>query len=309
MTNPRKCLSAAILYESLPSPNPSDIRESVNAGLGAFGLSFDPCTKADDEIVALTNNVLRIAVRADGSALPPARLTAPLASRFTQARPFDYASPLAAHRAVLTITVTDQRAAPPDDIPDDTLIVVTHATLAAILSRTLALMVHWHLTDMLYLPHEIPTLRGIGFPVALATRPELSPARPDARGRPRLGILAAQSERYFGKPVRVEPTSHPLADCLAVIDFCILRKLCGQDVLIDGTTIALPGQVEVAVRALPPQAGFPLGLISLTISAPTPSLRPALADSTAFHARTTTPAPVARMTPRSRPSPKDRRAN
>lgn len=301
MTALRKSVSAAILYDSLPAPGRIAIRKAVNAGLAVFGLVFDEVAPEGRELIALATDAgLRIAVTPLAAPVPAELLAPALTSRFTRARPGDYLSPVTAHRAALLVSSSDARQDAPDPMPDDTLIVTCHAAVAALVARTLPLALHWQPTDMLYLPHEIPALRGIGFPVALATRPELFTARPDSRGRPRRGILAAQSERYFGKPVRVEPTTHPLPECLAVIDYCILRKLCGEDLLARDATILLPGRIEAAVRHVAPDAALPLGAISLTLRAPLPTERPALPDDALFRPRPVTGAPAARLTPKGR---------
>lgn len=301
MTVPRKSVSAAILYDSLPTPGSAAIRKAVNTGLAAFGIAFDDAPAAGREAFALQNDAgLRIAVTPLAAPMPADLLAPALTSRFTRARPGDYLSPVTSHRAALLVSSSDARPDAADPMPDDTLIVTCYAAVAALAARTLPLALHWQQTDMLYLPHEIPALRGIGFPVALATRPEVFTARPDSRGRPRRGILAAQSERYFGKPVRVEATVHPLPECLAIIDYCIMRKLCGQDLLARDTTILLPGRIEAAVRHVPPDATLPLGAISLTVRAPLPTERPALPDDALFRPRPAAGAPAARLTPKGR---------
>ena len=205
----------------------------------------------------------------------PGDFVRPLTASYTRIRPNDYAARVGAHRASVTITVADARADRTIPIPETTFIVVCHAALVALIAQSRPLVIHWRQSDMMVLPTEVPPIRGIGFPVSLATRPEVSQSRPDARGRTRFGLHFEKSEMFFGKPVVVEPTTHPMPEVLTLVDFCIMRRLGGEDLLTDGATVGLPGPVEVAVRHLPPTEALPAGSISLSLRAPLSRPQPA----------------------------------
>lgn len=293
-------LSAALLYESLPALDATRVLDSTNATLAPFGMRFDLASADGGGLITFANDVLRISIRRQTSGLPASRLTGALSASFTRARPGDYVSPVAAHRAALIVDIADIRADPAEPMPEDTLIVVGFSALAAIAARSMPLMVHWQQTDMVYLPHELPSLRGIGFPVSLATRPEVRASRPDTRGNPRHAVVATQSERYFGKPVRIEPTTHPLPECLALIDFCIIKKLMGEDLLQRDGILHLPGQIEAAVRHVAASAQFPLGAICLTLRGTMPPVQPEAPTTRPYLAEPAQVTNVIRLNPKGR---------
>lgn len=258
-------ISALALYRVAPTLAGEVLGDRLNAGVAAFGLSFSEVARVGSESAAFSNGAMRVSLVASDGAAEASGFVGPLGASYTSIRPNDYAARVAAHAATVTLTVSDARTDRTIPIPDTTLIVVCHAALVALIAQAVPLVIHWRQSDMLVLPAEVPAIRGIGFPVSLATRPEIAKSRPDPRGRTKLGVMAARSEIFFGMPVRVEPTTHPIPEVLSLIDFCILRRLGGDDLLTDGATLGLPGPVEVAVRHLPVSEQLPLGAISLTV--------------------------------------------
>ncbi|MFM2356326.1 MAG: hypothetical protein RLZZ528_2062 [Pseudomonadota bacterium] len=261
-------------YRELPVLSDAEIVQGLNAGLAAFGLSFALDPLRPGEAAAMTNGAMRVAVIACDHPTEAAAFVPALTASYTRIRPNDYAARVAAHTASLAVEVSDVRSDRTLPIPETTLVVVCHAALVALITQGIPLVVHWQQSDMLVLPSEIPAIRGIGFPVSLVTRPEVIEHRPDPRGRVRFGVTAARSEMFFGKTVRVEPTVHPMPDVLSLIDFCILRRLAGEDLLVDGATLGLPGPVEVTVRHVAASERYPSGLISLSVKAVVPRSQP-----------------------------------
>jgi hypothetical protein len=261
-------------YRSLPVLADAEIVQALNAGLAAFGLSFSLDPLRPGESVAMSNGAMRVTVIPRNEPTDTAEFVAALTASYTRIRPNDYAARVAAHAGSLAVEVSDVRTDRTIPIPETTLVVVCHAALVALITQGNPLVVHWQQSDMLVLPSEIPSIRGIGFPVSLVTRPEVTEHRADPRGRVRFGVTAAKSEMFFGKTVRVEPTTYPMPEVLSLIDFCILRRLSGEDLLVDGATLGLPGPVEVTVRHVSASERYPAGLISLTVRPLVPRAQP-----------------------------------
>ena len=263
-------IEATLLYPAPPRLAGASLLDAVNAGLQPFGLWFWDVPAAPGEALALSNGAMRVALRPVEHPLPGAEIAAALGGSYTRLRPNDYAGRVAAHKAAVRLDVCDVRDARPEPIPEATMVVVAHAVVAAAKSAQPPLVIHWRQSDMLVLPEEVPPLRGIGFPASLVTRPEIVDAGRDSGGRLRLGVTAALSERYFGKTVTVEPTAHPLDEVLSLIDFCLLKRLAGEELLTDGATLGLPGPVEVTVRHRAASADHPAGSIALSLRAAPP---------------------------------------
>jgi hypothetical protein len=216
-----------------------------------------------DDRVVLSNDIVELVVTRVTHALPPQRFARALKARFARVRPNDYASPLAAHTHAVLV---EARVAPDvaQEVPAETRIVIAHAGLTAVQLLAWPDMIHWSQSDTLFLPDEIPPTEGIGFPAMLVTRPEIVAAGSDARGRRKFAVTAGLAEHWFGRPVTVAATAHPLPEVLAVIDFCILRHLGGEDILAEDGVLALSERTEVVIRHLGPDAKFAEGRIELS---------------------------------------------
>lgn len=263
---------ATLLFPEKPALRADTALVRFNGALAPFGLHFMPAVPATPNHATWTNGAIRVSVTVADSPADPASLGSSLTGSYTRIRPNDYASRIAAHAARMQLHVHDDRPQHSDPIPDATMIVIAHAALVALVATSAPLVIHWHDTNILILPSEVPPVRGIGFPASLATRPKVAPAGHDARGRRRFRIAFEGSERFFGKQVRVEPTAHPMDEVLSLVDFCLLRQLAGEELLSDGARLGLPGPVEVLVRHLPPATGADSGIISLSLRAILPRL-------------------------------------
>jgi hypothetical protein len=197
--------------------------------------------------------------------LDPASLRAALRDRYAAVRAHDYAAAAQRHRATVMVSAVPAGPAAAADAAVLTGIVACHAVLCAVagLARPEAML--WRPTDTLFVPEEIPPAGGIGFPVSLVTRPAFRAAPPDARGRRRTSFVSAGAEAWFGRPVVVEPTALDLPEALAVVDFCIMRRLAGDDLLARPGRHALPEGIEATVRHHGPSREFPQGSIGIAL--------------------------------------------
>ena len=255
-------IEAAMLYRDAPAFRLAELRAGVNDALSRYRLTFRTAAVSDDRVV-LSNDVVELVVTRVAHPLPAQRFTAALNARFARVRPNDYATPLAAHAHAILI---EARVAPDvaQDVPAETRIVIAHAALTAVQGLAWPDLIHWTQSDTLFLPDEVPPTEGIGFPAMLVTRPEITAAGSDARGRRKFTVAAGLAEHWFGKPVTVAATSHSLPEVLAVIDFCLLRHLSGDNLLAEDGVIALSDRTEVVIRHLGPGGKFPEGRIELS---------------------------------------------
>jgi hypothetical protein len=255
-------IDAALLYSEAPMLDLASLASGINDALSRFRLTFCLTARADDRAV-YSNGVVDVIVTRSDRPLPAARFSRALDARFARLRPNDYATPLAAHSHAIGIeTRVSPDAGRP--VPAETRIVVCHAAIMAVQGLAWPDLIHWRQSDTLFLPDEIPPVEGIGFPAMLVTRPEITAAGSDARGRRRFAVLAGLSDHWFGKPVRVTATSHPLPEVLAVIDFCLIRHLSGDDILAQDGVMALSERTEVVIRHAGPGPGLPKGAIDLS---------------------------------------------
>ncbi len=258
-------IEAALLYRERPEFPLAALRAGLNATLARFRLDFSTRETAPDR-VTFSNGVVDVIVTRIDRPLPPARFARALEARFARVRPNDYATPLAAHdRAILIEAREAADSGLP--VPVETRIVIAHAATLAVQGLAWPDLVHWSQSDTLFLPEEVPQSEGIGFPAMLVTRPEITAAGSDARGRRRFAVVAGLAEHWFGKPLTVAATTQPLPEVLAVIDFFLVRHLSGDDVLAQDGVMALSERTEVLIRHIDPDARFPEGRIELSFRA------------------------------------------
>jgi hypothetical protein len=258
-------IEAALMYRDRPDFPLAALRAGLNTGLARFRLEFRVKESAADRAV-FSNGIVDVVVARLDRPLPPARFARALEARFARVRPNDYATPLAVHdRAVMV----EAREAPDCGlpVPVETRIVIAHAAVLAVQGLAWPDLVHWSQSDTLFLPEEVPQIEGIGFPAMLVTRPEITAAGTDPRGRRRFSVVAGLSEHWFGKPVTVAPTTQALPEVLAVIDFFLVRHIAGDEVLAQDGVMALSDRTEVVIRHLDADARFLRGRIELTFRA------------------------------------------
>lgn len=262
MVSPLSRIEGSLLYRALPNLNHDRILALLNAIRPADQSAF-----RFDESGGFANDALCVKLFESAEPLPVARFTSALGASLTRIKAHDYSADVAAHRAHVSLSVSDRehgRAATYAGMIEK--IVICQRVALAINRQARAELLYWPQSDMLFTTEELHKTAVMDFPVTLVTRPELYAGGRDPMGRERFGLRAVGAEMFLGKPLVFAVTARPVEELLALADFLILQHVTGEVPMTHGDVYHLSARDELRITHLAPSPAMSDGAIRVTMA-------------------------------------------